>query len=114
MGPVLALRRVRVARPAVASQVEREEAGPRRLAREGAEVRAHPDLVLGDGEVAPLLYMSSGFFLPPSGSTGLRSSAYSSMASRTVWVSSVLTSPVATGMPLTNRTKSRDLLPAVW
>ena len=63
---------------------------------------------------APLLYMSSGFFLPPSGSTGLRSSAYSSMASRTVWVSSVLTSPVATGMPLTNRTKSRDLLPAVW
>jgi len=59
VGPVLALRRVRVARPAVASQVEREEAGPRRLAREGAEVRAHPDLVLGDGEVdhgAPLVH----------------------------------------------------------
>ncbi len=73
VGPVLALGRVRVASAAVAPQVERKEAGLRRLAREGAEVRTHPHLVLGDGEVdhgAPLVHeqrvlpAAVGFYRP--------------------------------------------------
>lgn len=63
---------------------------------------------------APRLYMRSGFLRPVSGSTGLRSSRYSSIASCAVCVSSVFTSIVATGMPLMNMTASRDLEPAVW
>lgn len=51
VGPVLALGGVGVARAAVPAEVEREEAGLGLLAREGAEVRAHPHLVLRHREM---------------------------------------------------------------